>query len=62
MCHESRSELTGRQLEHAIRRNFGGLDEQDFNSLEIFADQLRMIKKEPDVKSYAGLSEEVSKL
>ena len=62
MCDKSQSPPTGRQLEHAIQRNFGGLDEQNFNSLNIFADVLPMLKKEPDICSDAGFSKEVSKL
>ena len=62
MCDKSQSPPTGMQLEHAIRRNFGGLDEQDFNSLNIFAEKLPVLEKEPDVRNYAGLSSEVSNL
>ena len=62
MCDKSPSSPTGMQLEHAIRRNFGGLEEINFNSLDIFAEKLPMLKKEPNFDDYAGLSGEVSKL
>ena len=61
MCEKSQSPPTGRQLEHAIRRNFGGLDDQNFNSLNIFAAVLP-IKKASDTCSDAGVSKEVSRL
>ena len=62
MCDKSQSPPTGRQLEHAIRRNFGGLDEQNFNSLDIFSRELPLVKKGPEIHSHTRLSEEVSKL
>ena len=37
MCSNSKCHpLSGRQLEHAIRRNFGGLESDSFNPLEEF--------------------------
>ena len=37
MCSNSKCHpLSGRQLEHAIRRNFGGLESDNFNPLEEF--------------------------
>ena len=38
MCEKSECPPTGPQLEHAIKRNFGGLD--SFNSYEIFMNYL----------------------
>ena len=37
MCSNSNCHpLSGCQLEHAIRRNFGGLESDNFNPLEVF--------------------------
>ena len=54
MCDKSQSDPTGRQLEHAIKRNFGGLEE--VNAYEIFMKLMPSVyaKVEQD-----GISEEV---
>ena len=39
---------TWSQLEHAIRRNFGGLDDQDFDALEEFRKRIPN-REDPDL-------------
>ena len=46
MCHKSKQPPTGLQLEHAIRRNFGGLEQADLNPLEIFKKHLPSIGRQ----------------
>lgn len=40
MCDKSESQPTWQQLEHAIRRNFGGLDGTELDPLEVFKQNL----------------------
>ena len=54
MCEKSELPPTGPQLQHAIKRNFGGLE--DFDTYEIFKDSLKNIENKPDL---TGLSKEV---
>ena len=54
MCEKSDCPLTGPQLEHAIKRNFGGLD--SFNTYEIFKNYLPKLGKSPHL---SNASEEV---
>ena len=48
MCHKSNRPPTGRQLEHAIRRNFGGLEQKDLNPLKIFKTHLPSVGEKVD--------------
>lgn len=43
MCKNAECEPTDKQLEHAIKRNFGGLEE--LNTFEIFKNHLNKIKR-----------------
>ena len=45
MCDKSGNPPTWPQLEHAIRRNFGGLDEATLNPLEEFKKNLPCIRE-----------------
>ncbi|XP_019862305.1 PREDICTED: E3 ubiquitin-protein ligase rnf213-alpha-like [Amphimedon queenslandica] len=49
MCEKSGRPPTGPQLQHAIKRNFGGLD--DFNTYEIVKNYLPNIEKVPELSS-----------
>ena len=55
MCEKSKLPPTGPQLQHAIKRNFGGLE--DFDTFEMFKRFLKNIEDQPDL---TGLSKEVS--
>ena len=54
MCQKSQNPPTGPQLKHAIKRNFGGLD--DFDTYDIFKRYLKNIEDQPDL---TDLSKEV---
>ena len=54
MCEKSKKPPTGPQLQHAIKRNFGGLE--DLDTYEIFKNSLKNIEDQPDL---TGLSKEV---
>ena len=48
MCEKTNMPLTGPQLVHAIRRNFGGLEESGVDPERIFFDKLQKdIEKAP---------------
>ena len=49
MCHKSNRPPTELQLEHAIRRNFGGLEQKGLNPLEIFKEHLPSTGKPADI-------------
>ena len=49
MCKKSRMQLTGPQLRHAIKRNFGGLDLEGVDTYEIFKFHLKDLEHEPDL-------------
>ena len=49
MCEKSDRPPTGPQLQHAIKRNFGGLE--DFNTYKIFKNVLPDIEKVPELSS-----------
>ena len=57
MCHKSEQRPTALQLEHAIRRNFGGLEQSDLKPLEIFKKHLPSIRK---LDPILDVSQEVS--
>ena len=54
MCEKSKLPPTGPQLQHAIKRNFGGLE--DFDTFEMFKNSLKNIENKPNL---TGLSKEV---
>ena len=41
MCQSTGMELTGPQLQHAIKRNFGGLDSKDIDTEKIFRNHVK---------------------
>ena len=49
MCEKSNRPPTGPQLQHAIKRNFGGLE--DFNTYEIFKNKLPNIEQQPELSA-----------
>ena len=49
MCEKSNRPPTGPQLEHAIKRNFGGLD--SLNTYEIFKIHLGKLDTQPDLSN-----------
>ena len=49
MCDKSSRPPTGPQLQHAIKRNFGGLE--DFNTYKIFKTYLPNIEEEPELSA-----------
>ena len=49
MCKKSGMQLTGPQLQHAIKRNFGGLDLEDIDTYSIFKSHLKDLEHEPDL-------------
>ena len=57
MCEKSRQPLTWPQLEHAIKRNFGGLESQNLNPFQEFESVIIMNRELPP-----GCPEEVSAL
>ena len=62
MCERSNGQpLSGPQLEHAIKRNFGGLESKTFNPVEIFkaAIDFNDTKHWPD---FSTISEEVCQI
>ena len=54
MCEKNKLPPTGPQLQHAIKRNFGGLE--DFDTFKIFKRFLKNIEDQPYL---TGLSKEV---
>ena len=49
MCEKSNRPPTGPQLQHAIKRNFGGLE--NFDTYEIFKNYLPNIENKPELSS-----------
>jgi hypothetical protein len=47
MCEKSKRPLTWPQLEHAIRRNFGGLESKNFNPFQEFEKVINMNRDLP---------------
>ena len=47
MCEKTNMPLTGPQLVHAIKRNFGGLEESGVNPERIFLDRLSKSMNQP---------------
>ena len=56
MCEKSNYPPTWQQLEHAIRRNFGGLEYENWSPFEEFERQIVMSRELPDL---SGISPEV---
>ncbi len=48
MCETSKRPPTWPQLEHAIKRNFGGLESKELNPFEIFDKEITMSKELPE--------------
>ena len=57
MCEKSGASPTWAQLEHAIRRNFGGLESEELDPLKIFMNKLPTLRDPPEL---SGIPEEVS--
>ena len=57
MCEKSCNPPTWPQLEHAIKRNFGGLESEELDPVKIFTDKLPCHREPPDL---SGFKEEVS--
>ena len=51
MCEQSDTPLTAPQLEHAIRRNFGGWEDEDLDPLKVFRARVRATEP-PDLSPY----------
>ena len=49
MCKKSKRPLTGLQLQHAIKRNFGGLDVDEIDTYGIFEEYLGTLEQELDL-------------
>ena len=48
MCAKTKIPPTGPQLEHAIKRNFGGLEDSDLNPYEVFMKKIKTIGSKPN--------------
>ena len=59
MCEKSNNPPTWPQLEHAIKRNFGGLESTELDPVKIFTDKLPRRREPPDL---TGIPEGVTKL
>ncbi len=49
MCEKSGLPPTWPQLEHAIKRNFGGLESEELNPFEEFKKEIKMTYGPPDL-------------
>ena len=49
MCEKTDMSLTGPQLSHAIRRNFGGLEDKNLDPVQEFLRRLPPIDLPPDL-------------
>ena len=49
MCQKSNYKLTWQQMEHAIKRNFGGLTSKKLNPFEEFNNRIRMDRELPNM-------------
>lgn len=56
MCHKSDTAPTWPMLEHAIKRNFGGLEGKDWSPFEEFERQIHINRTLPDL---SGIPDEV---
>ena len=57
MCKKSNMPLSGPQLQHAVKRNFGGLDIDEIDTYKIFKHYLKHLDHEPDLST---ITDEVS--
>ena len=57
MCKKSDRPLTDPQLQHAIKRNFGGLDVDEIDTYGIFKHYFNDLEHKPDLRS---VTDEVS--
>ena len=57
MCKKTLCKLTWQQMEHAIKRNFGGLESEDWNSFNEFN---KCIVMDRDVPNFSQINEEAS--
>ena len=51
MCEKSNCPPTWPQLEHAIKRNFGGLESTELDPVKIFMDKIPRTREPPDLSS-----------
>ena len=49
MCKHTEMQLTGPQLQHAIKRNFGGLDHKEVDINKIFKNHIKELEHKPDL-------------
>ena len=49
MIKKTNQPLTMKQLEHAVKRNFGGLDNDEVDALEIFKKKIHIAQVKPDI-------------
>ena len=49
MCEKTDRHPTWPQIEHAIKRNFGGLEPETWNPYDEFTKQIQMSREPPDL-------------
>ena len=54
MCEKTNVSLTWAQLEHAIKRNFGGLESDNLDAYEEFKNRIQMNRDPPDLTNIAN--------
>ncbi len=59
MCQKSSGKLTWQQMEHAIKRNFGGFTSDDWNLFDEFDKRIVMDREKPNLHH---INEEVSSI
>jgi len=50
MINKTNQQLTMRQLEHAVRRNFGGLDNNEVDAIGIFRKNIHITDRQADTE------------
>ena len=50
MINKTNQPLTIKQLEHAVKRNFGGLDNNDVDAVNIFKENIHITDVPPDIE------------
>ena len=55
MCAKTKLPPTGPQLEHAIKRNFGGLEDENLKPDEIFMNHIQNIRDTPNLAGKEGV-------
>ena len=53
MCEKTDLPPTWPQLEHAIKRNFGGMESDEWNPYDEFTKQIQMSRERPDLANIA---------